>query len=124
KATSNICTNQALIALMANVFMTVYGKAGLKELARHNLAKTAYAAQQFGKHANAIFPGTPRFNEFVIQTSEDPYAINSRLLGRKNEKTSATCPRSARSKSSGTSRAYPPGITRLILACTRSALAP
>src|SRR5207245_3198637 len=46
KATSNICTNQALIALMANIFMTVYGKAGLKELARHNLAKTAYAAQQ------------------------------------------------------------------------------
>src|SRR5438876_153437 len=83
KATSNICTNQALIALMANIFMTVYGKAGLKELARHNLAKTAYAAQQFGKHANAIFPGTPRFNEFVIQTSEDPYAINSRLLGHK-----------------------------------------
>ncbi|HKC72353.1 MAG TPA: aminomethyl-transferring glycine dehydrogenase subunit GcvPA, partial [Terriglobales bacterium] len=34
KATSNICTNQALIALMANVFMTVYGREGLRELAR------------------------------------------------------------------------------------------
>src|SRR6266699_1307408 len=83
KATSNICTNQALIALMANIFMTVYGKIGLKELARQNLAKTAYAAQQFAKHARVLFPAAPRFNEFVVQTSEDPYAINSRLLGHK-----------------------------------------
>src|SRR5215813_13721147 len=42
KATSNICTNQALVALMVNIFMTVYGKVGLKELAKQNLAKTAY----------------------------------------------------------------------------------
>jgi glycine dehydrogenase subunit 1 len=83
KATSNICTNQALIALMANIFMTVYGKVGLKELARQNLAKAAYAAQQFAKHATILFDSSPRFNEFVVQTSEDPYAINSRLLGHK-----------------------------------------
>jgi len=83
KATSNICTNQALIALMANIFMTVYGKVGLKELAKQNLAKAAYAAQQFGKHAKILFDSSPRFNEFVVQTSEDPYAINSRLLGHK-----------------------------------------
>ncbi|HEV2714525.1 MAG TPA: aminomethyl-transferring glycine dehydrogenase subunit GcvPA, partial [Terriglobales bacterium] len=55
KATSNICTNQALIALMANIFMTIYGKAGMRELARQNLAKTAYAVQQFGKHAKVLF---------------------------------------------------------------------
>src|SRR5207248_1986387 len=73
KATSNICTNQALIALMANIFMTVYGKVGLKELAKQNLAKAAYAAQQFGKHAKILFSGAPLFNEFVVQTSEDPY---------------------------------------------------
>ncbi len=83
KATSNICTNQALVALMANIFMTIYGKVGLRELAKHNLAKTAYAAEQFGKHAKVLFSGAPRFNEFVVQTSEDPYAINSRLLGHK-----------------------------------------
>src|ERR1700751_5209971 len=59
KATSNICTNQALMALMANIFMAVYGKIGLRELARQNLAKTAYAAQQFGKHARVLFPGSP-----------------------------------------------------------------
>ncbi len=74
KATSNICTNQALMALMANIFMTVYGKVGLRELAKQNLAKTSYAAEQFGRHAQVLFSGAPRFNEFVVQTSEDPYA--------------------------------------------------
>jgi glycine dehydrogenase subunit 1 len=83
KATSNICTNQALVALMVNIFMTVYGKVGLRELAKQNLAKAVYAAGQFGKHAKVLFAGAPRFNEFVVQTSEDPYAINSRLLGHK-----------------------------------------
>jgi len=83
KATSNICTNQALVALMVNIFMTVYGKVGLRELAKQNLAKAAYAADQFAKHAKVLFPAAPRFNEFVVQTSEDPYAINSRLLGHK-----------------------------------------
>jgi glycine dehydrogenase subunit 1 len=83
KATSNICTNQALMALMVNIFMTIYGKVGLKELAKQNLAKTAHAAGQFARHAKVLFPGSPRFNEFVVRTSEDPAAINSRLLGHK-----------------------------------------
>jgi glycine dehydrogenase subunit 1 len=83
KATSNICTNQALVALMVNVFLNVYGKVGLRELAKQNLAKTAYAAEQFGKHAKVLFAGAPRFNEFVVQTGEDPAVINSRLLGHK-----------------------------------------
>ncbi|HXX28291.1 MAG TPA: aminomethyl-transferring glycine dehydrogenase subunit GcvPA [Terriglobales bacterium] len=83
KATSNICTNQALMALMATIFMTIYGKQGLAELAKQNLAKAAYAAEQFGKHAKVLFPGAPRFHEFVVQTGEDPHAINNRLLGHK-----------------------------------------
>lgn len=83
KATSNICTNQGLVALMANIFMTVYGKVGLKELAKQNLAKAAYASGQFAKYARVLFPGAPRFNEFVVETKEDPYVINSRLLGHK-----------------------------------------
>ena len=44
KATSNICTNQALIALMATVFLAVYGKQGLRELAVQNLSKAHYLA--------------------------------------------------------------------------------
>jgi glycine dehydrogenase subunit 1 len=63
--------------------MTVYGKVGLKELAKQNLAKAAYAAGQFAKHGKILFAGAPRFNEFVVQTREDPHAINGRLLGHK-----------------------------------------
>jgi glycine dehydrogenase subunit 1 len=68
---------------MANIFMTIYGKVGLRELAKQNLAKAAYAAQQLGKHAKVLFSAAPHFNEFVLQTSEDPYAINNRLLEHK-----------------------------------------
>src|ERR1700678_932084 len=83
KATSNICTNQALVALMVNIFMTVYGKVGLRELAKQNLAKATYAAGQLAKHGKLLFSGAPRFNEFVLQTSEDPQEINRRLLRHK-----------------------------------------
>ena len=81
KATSNICTNQALVALMVNIFMTVYGKEGLKDLAKQNLAKAHYAAEQFKKQGATLpFSGTPFFNEFVVLTKDDPYQINDKLL--------------------------------------------
>ncbi len=84
KATSNICTNQALIALMANIYMTVYGREGLRELAKQNLAKAAYAASQFQKNgAEVLFGGAPRFNEFVVRTKGDPHMINSALEKKK-----------------------------------------
>ena len=84
KATSNICTNQALVALMCNIFMTIYGKQGLKELAQQNLAKAHYAADQFQKNgATLVFDGAPFFNEFVIRTKTYPRAINDRLLEKK-----------------------------------------
>jgi glycine cleavage system P protein (glycine dehydrogenase) subunit 1 len=83
KATSNICTNQALIATMATIYMTIYGREGLKELAQQNLAKAAYAAGEFGKKAKVLFSGAPRFNEFVVQSKDDPYDINERLLTKK-----------------------------------------
>ncbi len=74
KATSNICTNQALIALMATVFMTVYGKQGLRELAGQNLAKAHYLAGKLKRR----FTG-PFFNEFV---AEAPERANETLLAR------------------------------------------
>lgn len=83
KATSNICTNQALIATMATIYMTIYGREGLKELAQQNLAKATYAARQFGKKAKILFEGTPRFNEFVIETAADPHEANNHLLEKK-----------------------------------------
>jgi glycine dehydrogenase subunit 1 len=83
KATSNICTNQGLVALMATIYMTIYGREGLKELAKQNLAKAAYASGEFAKNAKVLFSGAPRFNEFVVQTSEDSKSINERLLEQK-----------------------------------------
>ncbi|MEP6716997.1 MAG: aminomethyl-transferring glycine dehydrogenase subunit GcvPA [Terriglobia bacterium] len=79
KATSNICTNQALIALMATVFMELYGKEGLRELARQNLSKAHY----LGAKIKPLFSG-PYFNEFVTAPGATPVAVvNNRLLDKK-----------------------------------------
>jgi glycine dehydrogenase subunit 1 len=83
KATSNICTNQALVALMATVFMTVYGKEGIRELALQNLAKADYAAKTMGAQGTLLFGRSPRFNEFVLQSEEAPEVLNARLLEQK-----------------------------------------
>jgi glycine dehydrogenase subunit 1 len=85
KATSNICTNQALVALMATIFLTVYGKEGIRELAEHNLAKAAYAAQALSDQTGAklLFTGAPRFHEFVLATGESPAIWQQRLLDNK-----------------------------------------
>ena len=60
KATSNICTNQALVALMATIFLTVYGKEGIRELALHNLAKAQYAAQALSAQSERSCSSTTR----------------------------------------------------------------
>ena len=79
KATSNICTNQALIALMGTVFMELYGKQGLRELATQNLAKAHYLGSKIKPH----FSG-PYFNEFVASANgKSPEAVNEELLGKK-----------------------------------------
>ncbi|HEX5236063.1 MAG TPA: aminomethyl-transferring glycine dehydrogenase subunit GcvPA [Silvibacterium sp.] len=83
KATSNICTNQALVALMATVFMTVYGKQGMRDLAIQNLAKAKYAVDTLGKQGKLLFAKTPRFHEFVLQTEETPKQLQTRLLENK-----------------------------------------
>jgi glycine dehydrogenase subunit 1 len=79
KATSNICTNQALIALMATVYMSIYGKEGLRELAGQNLSKTHYLAGKIPRR----FTG-PFFNEFVTAANgKSPESINKSLLKKK-----------------------------------------
>jgi len=75
KATSNICTNQALIALMATVFMELYGKRGLRELAEQNLSKSHY----LGSKIKPLFSG-PYFNEFVAASKSSADELNRRLL--------------------------------------------
>src|SRR5262249_39333880 len=78
KATSNICTNQALFALMATIFMTVYGKEGMRELARQNLGKAHYAASRLKPR----FSG-PFFNEFVVDLDGGPRARREALRGKR-----------------------------------------
>jgi glycine dehydrogenase subunit 1 len=83
KATSNICTNQALVAMMTTVFLTVYGKEGLKDLAVQNLAKAKYAADTLGKAGKVLFGGAPRFHEFVLDLGKNAEAVNAGLLEKK-----------------------------------------
>jgi glycine dehydrogenase subunit 1 len=85
KATSNICTNQALVALMATIFVTVYGKQGIHDLAVQNLAKADFAAKALSAQAGSklLFASSPRFHEFVFQTTEAPAQLNARLLEHK-----------------------------------------
>ncbi|MGH9660652.1 MAG: glycine dehydrogenase, partial [Bryobacteraceae bacterium] len=68
---------QALIALMATVFMSVYGRQGLRELAEQNLAKAHYLADKAPRRFTGTF-----FNEFVA-VAGDPEAVNKSLLKKK-----------------------------------------
>ena len=83
KATSNICTNQALVAMMVTIFLTVYGKQGLRELAEHNLAKSDYLKGALSTDAKVLFEGAPRFHEFVLETPSGAAETNEALLAQK-----------------------------------------
>ena len=71
KATSNICSNQGLCALMSTVFMALLGKQGLRDMAEQNLAKAAYTRQRIAAldGFSPVFDA-PVFNEFVIRSSK------------------------------------------------------
>jgi len=70
KATSNICTNQALCALAVLVYLTLMGKEGLRELAETNLSKCEYAKKKLAGSNPLRFPA-PTFNEFVLTLKGD-----------------------------------------------------
>jgi glycine dehydrogenase subunit 1 len=84
KATSNICTNQALCALAATVHLCLLGKEGLREQAAQNVAKAQYALQ-----ALETIPGVrrafsaPVFNEFVMEFPRSVKMIDAELLKNK-----------------------------------------
>ena len=68
KATSNICTNQGLIALAATIYMETMGKKGLQEVAVQNAQKAAYAAKTIAAIEGYSLPfSAPHFNEFVVR---------------------------------------------------------
>jgi glycine dehydrogenase subunit 1 len=84
KATSNICTNQALCALAAAVHLTLLGKEGLREMAEQNLAKAHFALSLLEK-----IPGvrrafcSPFFNEFTLAFPRSVRMLNAELLKEK-----------------------------------------
>ncbi len=84
KATSNICTNQALCALAATVHLTLLGKEGLREQAEQNLAKAQFALSELEK-----IPGVRRtfsgafFNEFTVELPRAVKLVNAELLREK-----------------------------------------
>jgi glycine dehydrogenase subunit 1 len=84
KATSNICTNQALCALAATVHLTLLGKEGLREQAEQNLAKAHFALTELEKIPGVArtFSG-PFFNEFTVALPKSVKLVNAELLNEK-----------------------------------------
>jgi glycine dehydrogenase subunit 1 len=76
KATSNICTNQGLLALRASIYLAVMGPAGLRQAAELSTRKAHYAAERLAAvpGLSLAFPG-PFFKEFVVRAGKDPERI-------------------------------------------------
>ncbi len=80
RATSNICTNEGLCALMATVFLSCLGKEGFKELALMNLSKAEYAKKAVSRIRGCKLNFTaPTFNEFVLLIEKEPERILEKL---------------------------------------------
>ena len=85
KATSNICTNQGLIALAATIYMEAMGKKGLQEVAMQNAQKTAYAKKKIAEVEGFELPfSSPTFNEFVVRAPKNASEILESLRKGKN----------------------------------------
>jgi len=85
KATSNICTNQGLIALAATIYMETMGRRGLQEVAYHNAQKAAYAAKRIAElDGFSIAFSAPFFNEFVVTAPSPAKDILRRLSSEKD----------------------------------------
>lgn len=81
KATSNICTNEALMALAATVYMSALGKNGMKQVAETSVRNTQYAIQKLTEAgAKLRFPNQRVFCEFVLELPSDPAAVRDRLI--------------------------------------------
>jgi glycine cleavage system P protein (glycine dehydrogenase) subunit 1 len=84
KATSNICTNEGLIALAATVYLETMGRRGVQEAAHQCAQKAAYAARAIAKLNGYSVPFTgPYFNEFVVRGPGRAVELLERL-GKEN----------------------------------------
>ncbi len=81
KATSNICTNQGLIALASAIYMALLGKHGLRQVAELCYHKAHYAARKLGAiRGYQLWNQTPFFHEFVLRCPSSTEEINAHLL--------------------------------------------
>ena len=96
RATSNICTSEALVGLMATVYMATLSKQGMRQVAELCYQKAHYAAAEIGRLAGfevesassggssgSGSSGKAYFHEFVVRCPGPPAAINAALLKRK-----------------------------------------
>jgi glycine dehydrogenase subunit 1 len=84
KATSNICTNEGLIALAATVYLETMGRRGLQEVAQQCVQKASYAARKISGLAGFSLPFSgPIFNEFVVRGPSDAGALLARVAGER-----------------------------------------
>lgn len=84
KATSNICSNQGLNALIASIYLATMGKKGYQEVAMQNMQKSHYAYKKFDESKNfePVFKGK-FFNEFVVKSPMSVDELNEKLLENK-----------------------------------------
>ncbi|MBD3315137.1 MAG: aminomethyl-transferring glycine dehydrogenase subunit GcvPA [Chitinivibrionales bacterium] len=81
KATSNICTNEALCALRALVYLSLLGRKGLKETATLCMSKTAYAKQRINAIPDVqVMESSPTFNEFTVRLPLDAGEVAGRMI--------------------------------------------
>jgi glycine dehydrogenase subunit 1 len=81
KATSNICTNVALCALMATIYLATLGKQGLVRVGELSMAKAHYAAERLAAVPGVSLRfGAPFFKEFVVKLPKSPERVVTRLL--------------------------------------------
>jgi glycine dehydrogenase subunit 1 len=84
KATSNICTNQTLMAVAAAVYLAWVGPGGLQELGKQSAAKAAYAAERLAAVAGVqlLHPDAPFFREFALRLPRPAADVCEDLIGR------------------------------------------
>jgi glycine dehydrogenase subunit 1 len=84
KATSNICTNQGLYALMATIYLSTLGRKGVREVAEQNIQKAHYAAQRIaGLDGYGLRFSAPFFNEFVVRCPVSAEETLDKLAAKK-----------------------------------------
>lgn len=80
KATSNICSNQALNALAATIYLSIMGKQGFREAAEQSTKKAHYALAELKKAGIELIYEKPFFDEFAVKLNKDASAVNEKLL--------------------------------------------